>query len=93
AQNVSDGIKNPVRLGLGFNVELQVDEDLGLFFKGMYSYTSTDQSISFGALLKGMRWGRENDTVGIGYALGWISKEPANYINAGALTVLLVMEG
>lgn len=85
--------KPNIKMGIGINFEQQIYEDIGIFFRGMYSdgktevysYTSTDRSISFGALLQGSRWGRENDSAGIGYALGWISKEHAKYLNLGGI--------
>ena len=74
-------------------MEQAITEDIGLFFRGMYSdgkmevysYTSADQSISFGALMKGLRWGREKDAAGLGYAQSWISKIHAQYLNMGGI--------
>ena len=51
----------------------------------MYSYTSSDRSISFGSAIKGQRWGRQKDTVGLGYAQSWISKNHVNYLNMGGI--------
>jgi high affinity Mn2+ porin len=85
--------KPNVKMGIGINFEQQATADIGLFFRGMYSdgktevysYTSTDRSISFGALMKGIRWGRERDLVGLGYAVGWLSAEHVNYLNRGGI--------
>jgi len=85
--------KPNVKMGIGINMEQAITEDIGLFFRGMYSdgktevysYTSADQSISFGGLMKGMRWGREKDAVGLGYAQSWISKIHATYLNMGGI--------
>jgi hypothetical protein len=81
------------KVGIGINIEQQVLDDVGLFFRGMYSdgktevfsYTSTDRSISLGALGNGTRWGRKKDTLGIGFAAGWISSEHAQYLNMGGI--------
>lgn len=85
--------KPNVKMGIGINFEQNITEDIGLFFRGMYSdgqtevysYTSTDRSISLGALVKGSRWGRTRDSFGIGYAQGWISKIHADYLNMGGV--------
>ena len=85
--------KPNIKMGIGINMEQKVTEDVGLFFRGMvsdgktevYSYTSSDRSLSFGAQIKGLRWGRVKDSVGIGYAESWISKEHVAYLNAGGV--------
>lgn len=85
--------KDNVKMGVGINLEQQLFDDVGLFFRGMYSdgktevysYTSTDQSVSLGALIKGTRWQRRKDTVGIGYAQGWLSKQHVQYLGAGGI--------
>ncbi len=85
--------KPNVKMGIGINMEQSITEDIGLFFRGMYSdgktevdsYSSSDRSMSFGVLMKGFRWGREKDTAGLGYAQSWISKEHAAYLNMGGI--------
>ncbi len=85
--------KPNIKMGIGINFEQQLTDDIGLFFRGMYSdgktevysFTSTDQSISLGGLMKGIRWGRGDDLLGIGYAQGWISTEHAKYLNYGGI--------
>ncbi len=85
--------KPNIKMGIGVNIEQSVSDDVGLFFRGMYSdghtevysYTSTDRSISTGALVKGTFWHRAADTIGLGYAQGWISKEHAAYLAMGGV--------
>ena len=85
--------KRNVKMGLGLNLEQALAEDVGVFFRGMkadgktevYAYTSTDSSISLGTLLKGERWGRERDTVGIGYAENWLSSSHVAYLGTGGI--------
>lgn len=85
--------KANIKMGIGINVEQQVTDDMGLFFRGMYadgktevySYTSTDSSISLGGLMKGTRWGRAKDSLGLGYAQNWISNQHAAYLDAGGV--------
>ena len=80
-------------MGIGVNLEQQLFDDLGLFFRGMYSdgntevysYTSSDQSISLGGILKGNHWGRKNDTVGLGYAAAWLSNQHVQYLALGGI--------
>jgi hypothetical protein len=85
--------KPNVKMGIGINMEQRITEDIGLFFRGMYSdgktevysYTSSDRSLSFGTLVKGMRWGREKDSLGFGYSQSWISKQHADFLNMGGI--------
>ena len=35
--------------------------------------------------MTGSRWGRDDDSIGIGFGLGWISKEHAKYLNMGGI--------
>jgi carbohydrate-selective porin OprB len=85
--------KPNVKVGIGFNLEQQITDDFGAFLLGMYSdgqsevyaYTSTDRSISFGILGKGTAWRRPTDTVGAGFAAGWISSQHAAYLAAGGV--------
>lgn len=82
-----------VKMGAGVSIEQGITDDLGAFFRGMYSdgqtevysYTSTDRSLSFGSLLTGRAWHRVRDTVGIGYSAGWISSEHAQYLGLGGI--------
>lgn len=85
--------KPSIKMGIGLNLEQQLWDDLGLFFRGMYSdgqtevysYTSTDRSISMGGILKGTRWGRPKDSTGLGYAAGFLSKEHIQYLALGGI--------
>jgi len=85
--------KAHIKMGIGLNLEQEVTEDIGFFFRGMfsdgktevYSYTSADRSLSFGAAMKGLRWGRRKDTLGLGYAQSWISSQHVAYLNMGGI--------
>lgn len=85
--------KPSIKMGIGINMEQGITEDIGVFFRGMYSdgktevysYTSADRSISFGAAMKGLRWGRRKDTLGLGYAQSWISNQHVAYLNMGGV--------
>jgi hypothetical protein len=81
------------KVGVGLNIEQAITPDLGLFFRGMYSdgrtevyaFTSTDRSVSFGALAHGTPWHRANDLAGLGVGVGWLSHEHADYLRAGGV--------
>lgn len=82
-----------IKMGIGLNLEQALTDDIGVFFRGMvsdgqsevYSYTSSDRSLSFGLSMTGLRWGRAQDGFGIGYAQSWISNQHAQYLNMGGI--------
>ena len=85
--------KPNVKLGLGINLEQHIVADIGVFFRGMisdgqsevFAYTSTDRSLSFGAVGKGSTWHRPFDVAGVGFGLGWISKPHAEFLRLGGI--------
>lgn len=85
--------KPNVKLGVGLNLEQYITEDVGAFFRGMYSdgqtevysFTSTDRSLSLGVVSKGTIWGRHADSAGVALGVGWISSEHAAYLNLGGV--------
>jgi high affinity Mn2+ porin len=82
-----------IKAGVGVNVEQHVASDVGVFFRGMvsdgqtevYSFTSTDRSLSFGALAMGSIWHRPADVTGVGLGLGWISEAHGEYLRLGGV--------
>lgn len=82
-----------IKLGLGLNVEQHVTKDVGVFVRGLYSdgqsevqaYTSSDRSLSFGALAQGTPWHRAADLAGVGVSVAWISAEHAEYLKLGGI--------
>jgi high affinity Mn2+ porin len=82
-----------VKLGIGIAIEQRISDSIGIFARGMYSdgqtevysYTSTDRSVSAGAVVTGAPWHRHDDTVGVGYGLGWISGIHAQYLAMGGI--------
>jgi hypothetical protein len=85
--------KPNVKVGIGLNVEQHLTDDIGVFFRGMYSdgqtevqaYTSSDRSVSLGALGKGSAWSRPADVAGVGAGAGWISRIHADYLRMGGI--------
>jgi high affinity Mn2+ porin len=82
-----------VKVGIGLNVEQRLTDDVGVFFRGMYSdgqtevysYTSADRSVSAGVVARGAAWHRPFDVVGVGAEAAWISAAHARYLKAGGI--------
>ncbi len=85
------------RPGGAINVEQQIDDTLGVFAraslndgsKEAYEFTEIDKSLSMGVALKGTRWGRQNDTVGVAGEIGGISSSAQAYFAAGGIGILI----
>ena len=85
--------KPSTKVGIGINLEQHITADIGVFFRGMvsdgesevFAYTSTDRSLSFGAVGKGSSWHRPFDVAGVGVGYGWISKAHADYLRLGGV--------
>lgn len=81
------------KAGFGVNYEQQVTSDLGLFARYSYNdgrnetwaFTEIDRSASVGIALKGSKWKREEDTIGLAVVSNGISKDHRAYLNAGGL--------
>ena len=85
------------KYGLYLNLEQEITDDIGLFGRFSWNngaseimaFTDIDTSISLGASIKGTRWGRPDDRIGIAGALNSISADHSNYLAAGGLGVLV----
>lgn len=85
--------KANVKMGIGVNLEQQLMDGIGVFFRGMYSdgktevysYSSSDRSLSFGTQIDGSHWNRKQDALGIGYASNWLSRSHVDYLNLGGV--------
>lgn len=85
------------KYGLYLNLEQEIADDLGLFGRFSWNngaseimaFTDIDASLSLGASIKGMRWGRPDDRIGIAGALNSLSADHSNYLAAGGLGVLV----
>jgi high affinity Mn2+ porin len=84
------------RTGVSLNLEQALSDDLGLFvraghadpqFEG-FEFTDMDNSAAAGLSLKGTRWSRKNDTVGLAVECGEASHDAIAYFNAGGLGIL-----
>lgn len=89
--------RSRVKYGYVFNVEQEVTDDIGVFGRWSWNdgrneimaFTDIDSSLSFGASIKGNRWGRPEDVVGIGAAFNGLSKDHRDFLAAGGLGILI----
>ena len=85
------------RFGGSFDWEQPVTDDFGLFARvgkaqgnvEVYEFTDIDRSKEIGASLKGTRWYRPGDTLGLVFLDDGISAEREEYLNLGGLGVLV----
>ena len=86
-------LSNQVKRGIGINIEQAFSNDAGLFARALwadgktetYAFTEIDQSISGGVVVRGTRWGRGKDSLGVAYASNGLSTEHRNYLAAGGI--------
>ena len=51
----------------------------------VYSFTSSDRSLSLGGVVDGARWGRAGDAAGLAFASSWISSSHGDYLARGGI--------
>jgi high affinity Mn2+ porin len=86
-----------LKYGYVFNVEQSVTDDIGLFGRWSWnngkteimSFTDIDASLSLGTSIKGTKWGRPDDTIGIAGAFNALSRDHRDFIAAGGLGPLI----
>jgi high affinity Mn2+ porin len=82
-----------VKYGFCLSLEQEFTDLLGGFMRlgwsdgqtETWAYTECDQTLSLGVTLKGKRWGRPQDEVGVGVALDGLSPDHTAYLAAGGL--------
>ena len=85
------------RAGVSLNLEQQLLSDLGMFGRAggaggnveVYEFTDIDRTLSVGLSMKGRRWGRADDTVGLAAIDNGISATRERFLNAGGLGILV----
>lgn len=95
--NVGQVRRYNTRPGIALNFEQQIASDLGAFAraswnegdKEAYEFSEINRSFAAGLSLKGERWHRPDDTLGIAGVLNDISKDARNYLAAGGLGILI----
>jgi high affinity Mn2+ porin len=97
APNPADVRQYRSRAGASLNLEQPVTADLGVFARigkaagnvEAYEFTDIDRSVEVGTSVKGLRWHRPEDTLGVAAIDNGISAEREQYLNAGGLGVLI----
>jgi high affinity Mn2+ porin len=83
------------KYGFGLNMDQEIHRNLGVFARlgwndgrnQTYEFTDVDRTASAGLSLKGGRWRRENDTVGLAAVVNGVSSVHRQYLAAGGLGV------
>ena len=86
-----------VKYGYGLNIEQELFPDVGAFLRigwndgrtETWAFTEIDQTVSFGISLKGPRWKRPEDTVGVAAAINGLSANHADYLKAGGVGFII----
>lgn len=84
------------RTGISLSLEQAIDTNLAVFVRAgkaggnveAYEFTDVDRTLSAGLSLKGARWSREADTIGLAAVANGISGVREAYLNAGGLGIL-----
>ncbi len=83
--------------GASLNLEQQVSDTVGVFARAgladgaiePWDFTDVDRSVSGGVSLNGKRWGRPDDTIGVGAVLNAITSVHQQWLNAGGTGILV----
>jgi len=79
------------KIGWGISFEQSLSRDVRVLARGgshdgkteSYAFTEIDQSLFMAASIKGTRWGRARDHIGIAMAVNGLSTDHRNYLAAG----------
>jgi high affinity Mn2+ porin len=85
------------RYGIGLDMEQQLSSQLGLFARAgwadgyvePYEFTDVDRTAALGLQLKGARWNRPDDLVGLAGVVNGITKIHQEFLNDGGLGILV----
>ncbi len=96
---VADDMDGRVKHGYGLNLEqpLADDGDTGLFARfgwddgttESFAYAEVDQTLSLGAQLSGVHWGRSEDRLALAVDYNGLSTEHAAYLHVGGCGFIL----
>jgi high affinity Mn2+ porin len=86
-----------IKYGYVVSLEQVLTDDIGLFGRWSWNngkteimaFTDIDASLSMGLSIKGSKWGRPDDVIGIGGAINALSRDHRDFIAAGGLGVLI----
>jgi high affinity Mn2+ porin len=85
------------KYGYYLNFEQAVTDDVGIFGRWSWNngkdeiaaFTDIDASLSLGTSIKGTRWGRPDDKIGLAGAINSLSNDHRDYLAAGGLGILI----
>lgn len=85
------------KFGFGLGFEQELTPDLGAFLKASWdngttetwAFTEVDRSLVFGGVLKGTRWTRPDDAVGLAFVINGLSRDHADYLGDGGYGFLI----
>jgi high affinity Mn2+ porin len=86
-----------IKYGYVVNLEQALSDEIGLFGRWSWNdgkneimaFTDIDASLSLGTSIKGTKWGRPDDVIGIAGAINAISKDHRDFLAAGGLGPLI----
>ena len=86
-----------IKYGYVINLEQALSDEVGLFGRWSWNdgkteimaFTDIDASLSLGASIKGTKWDRPDDVIGIGGAINALSRDHRDFIAAGGLGPLI----
>jgi high affinity Mn2+ porin len=95
--DISQTRRGRIKYGYAINLEQAITDDIGLFGRWSWNdgkneimaFTDIDSSLSLGASIKGTRWGRSDDVIGIAGASNGISRDHRDFLAAGGLGPLV----
>jgi high affinity Mn2+ porin len=86
-----------IKYGYIINLEQALSDEVGLFGRWSWNdgkteimaFTDIDASLSLGLSLKGAKWGRPDDVIGLAGAINALSRDHRDFIAAGGLGILI----
>jgi high affinity Mn2+ porin len=86
-----------IKYGYVVNIEQALTDEIGFFSRWSWNdgkneimaFTDIDASLSLGLSIKGAKWGRPDDVIGIGGAINALSQDHRDFIAAGGLGPLI----
>jgi len=85
------------KFGFGINTDQFLTKDFGIFAKASYNdghtetwfFTEIDRSVTFGGVLKGTSWKRNDDEIGLAFIGDGLSKPHRDYLADGGYGFLI----
>jgi high affinity Mn2+ porin len=87
----TDTVYGAQKFGFGINIEQEITKDIGLFARASWNdgktatwvFTEIDLSASIGVSIKGAKWKRPKDIIGIAGVMNGISNQHWGFLNTG----------